>query len=188
VPRPVPEPRAGPRTAAPEAGENFGRERYRLVSQPDEVISVLQNGVTVIVKRVASPDQPFAGQDRLTQLRRDPGEILVLRALPFYRLARTLGLQAGVEHWSHGSDSYTYASPEDELPGIDPNVLAEDSETNATLLSVGITYSNPGRLRPGGTGLPVDATWSYERVLRASGRVPNSHAVRARFRVYFGVW
>ncbi|HZB27721.1 MAG TPA: hypothetical protein VE282_04090 [Gemmatimonadales bacterium] len=141
-----------------------------------------------ILTRVASPDQPFAGLDRLTRVRRDPGEIVALRAYPFYRLARTLALQAGVEHWSRGSDSYTYASPEDERPGIDPNVLAEDSETNATLLSVGITYSNPGRLRPGGTGLPVDATWSYERLLRASGRVPNSHAVRARFRVYFGVW
>ncbi|HEX2251379.1 MAG TPA: hypothetical protein VHH32_13615 [Gemmatimonadales bacterium] len=140
-----------------------------------------------ILKRVASPDQPFAGPDRLAQVRRDPGEILVVSARPFYRLARTVALHAGVEHWSHGSDGYTYVSG-NELPGIDPNLLTQDSEANATLLSVGITYSNPGRLRPGGTGLPVDASWSYERVLRASGRVPNSHAVRARFRMYFAVW
>jgi hypothetical protein len=72
---------------------------------------------------------------------------------------------------------------------VDPSVLAEASKANATVLSVGITYANPGGLRPGGTGLPVDASWSYERVLRAGGgRVPDSHRLAGRFRVYFGLW
>ena len=58
-----------------------------------------------------------------------------------------------------------------------------------TLLSAGITYSNPGRLRAGGRGLPVDASWSYERVLRSTkGRVPDTHRVRAQLRMYFGLW
>jgi hypothetical protein len=57
------------------------------------------------------------------------------------------------------------------------------------MLSVGITYANPGGLRPGGRGLPVDASWAYERVLRAGGgRVPDTHRVAARLRMYFGVW
>ena len=52
-----------------------------------------------------------------------------------------------------------------------------------------MTYSNPGRLRPGGTGLPVDAGWTYERVIGASGGiVPDIHRIRARFRLYFGLW
>ena len=33
----------------------YGVESYRIVSQPDEIISVLRNGATVICKRVASP-------------------------------------------------------------------------------------------------------------------------------------
>jgi zinc protease len=33
----------------------FGTERYRVVSEPDEVVTVLENGMTVIAKRVASP-------------------------------------------------------------------------------------------------------------------------------------
>ena len=33
----------------------YGVEQYRLVNEPGEVVSVLRNGVTVIVKRVASP-------------------------------------------------------------------------------------------------------------------------------------
>jgi hypothetical protein len=35
----------------------------------------------------------------------------------------------------------------------------------------------------------VDASWTYERVLRGGGgRVPDSHAIRARLNVYFGLW
>jgi hypothetical protein len=139
--------------------------------------------------RVTSPSQPFAGPDRLTMARRDRGDIVGLGVHPFYRLARTFGLTAGVEHWSRGSDVVTYASTASAIPGIDPSILAEESKSNATLLSLGITYANPGGLRPGGKGLPVDASWSYQRVLRAGGgRVPDTHAVRGQFRVYFGVW
>jgi hypothetical protein len=142
-----------------------------------------------ILTRVASPSQPFAGPDRLATVRRDPGDIIALGVHPFYRLARTFALTAGVQHWSRGSDQVSFADPAAAIPGVDANVLAEDSKANATLLTVGITYSNPGSLRPGGTGLPVDASWSYERVLRAGGgRVPDTHAVRGSFRVYFGVW
>jgi hypothetical protein len=138
---------------------------------------------------VTTPSQPLVGPERLAFVRRDPGDVLAIGVRPFYRLARTLALQAGVEHWTRGTDQVTYASAADALPGVDPSILAEDSKANATMLSVGITYANPGGLRPGGTGLPVDASWSYERVLRAGGgRVPDTHRVAARFRVYFGIW
>jgi hypothetical protein len=144
---------------------------------------------STILTRVASPSEPFAGPSRLATVRRNPGDILALGVHPFYRLARTFAFTAGLDHWTRGTDQVSYADPATAVPGVDANVLAEGSKANATLLSVGITYSNPGGLRPGGTGLPVDATWSYERVLRSGGgRVPDSHAIRGRFRVYFGVW
>ena len=41
------------RSTADMAG--YGVEQYRLVNEPGEIVSVLRNGVTVIVKRVASP-------------------------------------------------------------------------------------------------------------------------------------
>lgn len=142
-----------------------------------------------IVVRVTRPSQPLVGPDRLALVRWDPGDVISIGVHPFYRLARTLALQAGVDHWSRTTDHYSYASPAGALPGIDANILAEESKANATMLSVGITYSNPAGLRPGGRGLPVDASWSYERVLRAGGgRVPDTHRVAAQFRVYFGVW
>jgi hypothetical protein len=142
-----------------------------------------------ILVRVTAPGQPLVGPERLAFVRRDPGDILAIGVRPFYRVARTFALQAGLEHWSRKSDVVSYAPPSGAIPGVDASVLAEESNANATVLSVGVTYANPGGLRPGGTGMPVDASWSYERVLHAGGgRVPDTHAVRARFRVYFGVW
>jgi hypothetical protein len=142
-----------------------------------------------VLTRVAPPSQLFVGPDRLALVRRDPGDIIAIEVRPFYRLARTLALQAGVQHWNRKADQVSYASPSDSLPGVDPGVLAEETAANATLLSAGITYSNPGRFTRGGTGLPVDASWSYERVLRSTkGRVPDTHRVRAMFRMYFGLW
>ncbi|HYF40409.1 MAG TPA: hypothetical protein VD930_12020, partial [Gemmatimonadales bacterium] len=139
--------------------------------------------------RVTSPGQPYVGPDRLRFVRRDPGDVIAIGVLPFFRLARTLALQAGLEHWSRGNDSYVYSSPADALPGIEANLLAQNSKVNATALTAGITYANPGRLRRGGTGLPVDASWRYERILRSGGgRVPDTHVLRGQFRVYFGVW
>jgi hypothetical protein len=100
-----------------------------------------------------------------------------------------MALQAGIQHWSRKVDEVTYASPSDALPGIDAGVLAERTAANATILSVGVTYSNPGGVKARGTGLPVDASWSYERVIRSgNGVVPDSHRIRGQFRMYFGLW
>jgi hypothetical protein len=139
--------------------------------------------------RVSAPSQPFVGPERLARVRRDPGDILAIDVRPFYRLARTLALQVGLQHWTRKAEEASYASAADSLTDIPASLLAEGSSANATLISAGITYANPGALRRGGTGWPVDAGWTYERLLRSGGgRVPDSHAVRGRLRLYFGLW
>jgi hypothetical protein len=139
--------------------------------------------------RVVSPDEPLIGLERLTNVRRDPGDIVTLAVRPFFRLARTFALTASLEHQSRGEDEVTYATGADALPGVDASIAARGTDGSATLVAVGVTYANPGSLRPGGTGLPVDAGWTYERVVRASGGlVPDVHRVRARLRVYIGVF
>ncbi len=141
-----------------------------------------------IQTRVTAPGL-LVGPERLAVVRLDPGDIISVNVLPFFRLARTFALQAGVRHWSRKADQVAYRSPADALAGIDASVLAEETAANATLMSVGMTYSNPGRLGAGGSGMPIDAGWSYERVLRSGGgRVTDPHRVRARFRLYFGLW
>lgn len=139
--------------------------------------------------RVAPQTQPLASLDLLSGVHRDPGDIVSLAVRPFFRLAPTLGIQASLTHWSRGADQVDYLSAADEIPGVDATVLAEDTKATATTVGFGLTYSNPGGYRAGGSGLPVDAGWSYERVVRSSGGiVPDRHIMRARFRVYLGVF
>ncbi len=141
------------------------------------------------VERVASPMQVFAGLDRLTNVHRDPGDVTTLGIRPFVRLARTFAIIGQLELQSRTLDQVTYASEADSIPGVNPSVLAEGTDGKATNAGIGITYSNPGARDPGGKGLPVDAGWTYERVLSSSrGIVPDVHRVRARLRVYFGLF
>jgi zinc protease len=41
--------------AATQRASTYSKERFRIVNQKDEIVAVLENGLTVIVKRVASP-------------------------------------------------------------------------------------------------------------------------------------
>jgi hypothetical protein len=142
-----------------------------------------------IVARVAPPSQPFPSRELLTSVRLDPGDVTTFAVRPFFRLARSFALIGSLERWSKGSDAVEYRSEADAIPGVDAGVLAADTDGSAMLVSIGVTYSNPGALRPGGTGLPVDAGWSYERIVSASGGiVPDTHRLRGRLRLYFGVW
>jgi hypothetical protein len=141
------------------------------------------------ILRVAPPTQPLAGIDRLSAVHRDPGDIVSLAVRPFYRLAPTLALQASATFWSRGEDNVTYLTPDDVIPGVEASVLAQDSKATATTVGFGISYSSLGRLQPGARGLPIDASWSYERVVRTTGGfVPDRHSMRARFRFYFGLF
>ena len=137
--------------------------------------------------RAAEPAVPAA--DLLAPVRLDPGDVATFAVRPFFRLARTFALIGSVEHWSKGEDAAEF----DET-GADPRRGPRRARAGAPMparrsISIGVTYSNPGALRPGGTGLPVDAGWTYERVVSASGGiVPDVHRLRARLRLYFGVW
>jgi hypothetical protein len=136
--------------------------------------------------RVAPPTQPFAGIDLLSAIHRDPGDIVSVAVRPIFRLTPTLAIQGTAMHWSRGQDQVSYLTEADSIPGIPASLAAEDTKASATVLGIGLTFSSPGRFRPGGTGMPVDASWSYERVVSTSGGiVPDLNTMRARFRVYF---
>jgi hypothetical protein len=108
---------------------------------------------------------------------------------PFFRLAPAFAIEGTAMHWSRGEDEVSYLTPDDEIPGVDASVLAQDTKASATVLGIGITYSNAGKFRQGGRGMPVDASWGYERIVRTSGGiVPDRHTFRARFRAYFGIF
>jgi hypothetical protein len=141
------------------------------------------------VLRVAPPTQPLAGLDLLSGVRRDPGDVVRFAVRPFFRLAPAFAIEGTAMHWSRREDEVSYLTPDDEIPGVDASVLAQDTKASATVLGIGITYSNAGKFRQGGRGMPVDASWGYERIVRTSGGiVPDRHTFRARFRAYFGIF
>jgi hypothetical protein len=136
--------------------------------------------------RVAPLTQPLAGIDRLAALHRDPGDVVSIAVSPIFRLTQTLAVQGTAMHWSRGADQVSYLTGADSIAGVPSAVVTEDTKAGATIVGIGVTFSSPGRFRPGGNGMPVDASWSYERIVAASGGiVPDPSTMRARLRFYF---
>lgn len=135
--------------------------------------------------RVTPPSQPFAPASQIRTIRSDPGDVVALSARPFIRLAPPLAIVAGIDYWRRGAAVISYTSQADSIPGVSASVLATGTRANATTLAFGVTYSNPGRLLAGGTGLPLDVSWTVERVIGSgSGLVPKVQVVRAELRLY----
>ena len=138
-----------------------------------------------LTRRISPPDQPVAPAASTAELERDPGEILELGIEPYIRLGPTLALVAGVRRWSKGADSYRYVRSQTPIEGLSPDVLAIDSKENGATLSVGLSFAHDGHRKDGSTGLPMDASLRWERVIGSSlGRVPIKHSVALQLRLY----
>jgi len=143
------------------------------------------------VRRLSPPTQPIADRTRLTRLRLDAGDVVNLGARPFFRLASSIALTGVVQYWNQGEDQAQYKSANDSLPNLSASLLVQDSKRSAWLVGGGISYaSRAARGCEGkGCGLPIDATWSYEEVIHASGgRVPASKVSRIAIRFYQRLW
>lgn len=140
-------------------------------------------------RRIGPPDQPIQEVRTLAALRKDPGDIVGVGVFPAYRFTSSLAFLAGAEWWSKGRDSYAYVADQPPLEGLDPQMLAIDSEATALTFRAGLTFSHRGARQPGGAGTPLDASVTWERVVSATGgRVPKAESVRAMLRVYTRFW
>ena len=136
-------------------------------------------------RRVTRYDQPIAPKSTLAGVRRDPGDVLRVSAHPFLRLAPYLSLYAGADYWTKGRDTFVYAVGQTELPGIDIAVLGDGTASDALLLSGGLSYSHSGLSKRGAMGLPMDASFRYERIARSrKGIIPDINSVRIDLRFY----
>lgn len=132
------------------------------------------------IVRLTPPDQPYAPFDRVVTVRVKPGDVLTVGAHPMIRLMPSFGLQAGVDYRRESDEQVSYASAGDSIPGIPASLLSVDSRIGVTTFSAGVTYSRPGK-----TGLPLDASWTFEQVIAGSGgRVLKTQTVRAGLRLY----
>jgi hypothetical protein len=135
--------------------------------------------------RVRAPDQPIAPSGRLTQLVRDPGEIIEGMVEPYVRIAPSLALVGGARLWSKGEDRWTYAPGSAGLPGVDPQLLGRGSRERAVALSAGVSFVHSGVRRDGTRGQPMEAGLRYEWVAASSaGRVAATRGISILLRFY----
>jgi hypothetical protein len=142
-------------------------------------------------RRVSPPSEPVAPLNSLTNLRVNAGDIFSLSALPFFRLEPSIALRAGVTYWRRSTDRVSYATPSDSIPGVNAQVLGLESAASATIVSGGVTYASEAArgCRGDHCGLPIEASWSYEGVVAATGgRVPQSRTTRVEIRFYAWIW
>jgi hypothetical protein len=137
-------------------------------------------------RRIGPPTQPIQFRSTLATVERDPGDVFGVGVLPAYRFTEALAFVAGMEWWTRGDDSYRYADGQPALAGLDPQVLGIESGATALTFRFGLTFAHPSDR---GTGMPLDASVLWERVVSAAGgRVPKAETVRAMLRIYGRVW
>lgn len=147
---------------------------------------------TLRVRRVTSPDQPYAPATTLTNIDLDAGDILSLGARPFYRLARSLALSGSVDYWRAGDDAASYSSAADAIPGVSASVLAAQSGRSAVALGGGLSYVGRAVRECEANrrcGWPIEASWNYSTVIAATGgRVEKFRSTRLEIRWYQRLW
>ena len=139
-------------------------------------------------QRVSLPTQPITFANRLTNLQKDPGDITSLGARPFFRLTPALALTGSAQYWRRGADRISYQTAADSIGGVSAADMALDSKASATVIGGGISYASKSLRHPEAPGLPVEASWSYEVVVRATGgRVPQTKEAKVDIRFYWRV-
>lgn len=136
-------------------------------------------------RRITRYDAPIAPKTTLAGVRRDPGDVIRVSAHPFFRLAPYLSFFAGADYWTKGRDRFGYALGQTEIVGVNVDVLGDGTHSDALLLSGGLSYSHAGLSKLGALGLPMDASFRYERIARSTkGIIPDVHSVRIDLRFY----
>lgn len=135
--------------------------------------------------RVGARDALLRSASSGASLRRDPGDVIELGVQPFFRLAPHLALVGAAHWWSRGSDRWSWSTGQAALPGLDPAVMNAGTNANATLLGIGVSYVHDGPLRDGRVGMPVEASFGIERMVRSGrGVVDAPLTTRLTFRIY----
>jgi hypothetical protein len=138
-----------------------------------------------IRRRIAPPSVPTPYAATEAAVSRNPGDVLSLGVTPFLRLAPTFALRGGVHYSRRTQDRIVLLAGQQLPPGLEPSVLAEDSEASWVQWSAGISYRSPLRVVAGRRRMPLDAGVTLSGVAAGSGgRVSKSLTVGGFLRLY----
>lgn len=144
------------------------------------------------VRRVTAPDQPFPVDLRRSNIRYKPGDVVQIGAQPFFRLARNFAIHGSADYWREAAGRATYYRASEAIPGVPASLLVEDSGRRALVVGGGVSYVGRAvnECLPGQRcGFPIDASWSYTRVVAGSGgRVPIVWTSQIQIRWYQRLW
>lgn len=137
-------------------------------------------------KRISPPELPVAYANTLAMVSRKPGDVLTLGLAPFYRLAETFAVTAGLTWRRKAGDDVTLSGGQAEIPGAPPSLLELETDGTWTTASAGLTFAAPLMTMDGKERAPMDAGVLWEGVIGSSGsmRVPATAGVRFWFRLY----
>ncbi len=136
--------------------------------------------------RVSLPSQPIALLSRKAEVRLNPGDLVSASAQPYLRLTPAIAVVGGVSYWRRGTDQASLTAIGTASPGLNSADLTVDSKASALAVSGGISYANAALRQPDRPGLPIEASWSYEAVVSATGgRVPQGKVSRVELRLYY---
>jgi len=136
-------------------------------------------------RRVTIPSQPIPWRNRLATVSTDPGNELLLSAMPYLSIAPGLAIVGTLRYWSRGEDAVEYASGSAGVAGVEASELAQGTQRTATIVGGGLSYAPAGRAGK----LGMDGFWMYEAVVAASGGiVPQAATMRMGIRVPARIW
>lgn len=136
--------------------------------------------------RVAPRDQFLVPIALLRTVDWNPGDVTMLTARPFFRVADRLAATASATWWRRGGDQWSTAVAADAAAVA---AMGEGTAASALLVGAGLAYAHGGQHLDGVARMPVEAGLSVERtVWSGSGLVPRELVARLYFRVYKRLW
>ena len=139
---------------------------------------------TLVLRRVAVPDQAFPGASTRDVVRWTPGSYMRIWVAPQFYINDELGLTLDVRRYSKGSDTYE-PGPGGGTTGLDPNDLELETAQTALEVGGGVVYTTLRGVR----GSPLEAWFIYRRAVSGSGgRTPKISHLEFGLRLFGGLW
>jgi hypothetical protein len=117
-----------------------------------------------LVRRVASPGQPYAYTSQKATVSRDLGDFLEIVVSPRFSLTEAMSLAVEYTFWNKGDDVYETVSG-----GVDAGPLNVETSQTRHLLGIGAYYRTTRLFAAGRAGMPIDLAFLWQTAISGSG-------------------